>query len=129
MRPAKGLRDFLWLREIRNRNRSFMTGSRDVIGLWQQFRFWRSRPEVYIAEFGGRRAGYLLLRDLFITECVDAPFRRLWIGSQMIEFAKTKRDTLLAVIRDDNEASIQMHLANGFVYTGGLYVWNRDANY
>lgn len=114
IRPAEGITDFLFLRDIRNQNRQFMTGTQEKITLIQQFRFWRSRPEVYIAEIDGLRVGYLLIKGSFITECVSPKFRGFGIGLQLVEYAKSIKKDLIAVIRTDNITSIRLHHKAGF---------------
>jgi hypothetical protein len=125
VRAARTLRDFLFLRRLRNRVRHEMTNSTDPIGYLRQLRFYLGRPpnvSIYIARMDAEPAGYLLLRQeartCFITEAVDAPFRRRGVAANMIRFAQDCRTHLTAEILVGNAASIKLHQAAGFAFAG-----------
>lgn len=125
IRRAVSLADFLWLRRLRNANRTNLTGNPRPIGLLAQLRFWLRRPagiDLYLATVDGRRAGYLLLRRagdvVLVTEVVDARFRNRGVARRMIAFATGLHPFLTAEILADNEASRRLHLSAGFVRIG-----------
>jgi hypothetical protein len=125
IRAAKSIADYLFLRQLRNRVRHEMTNRTDPIGYLQQLRFYLGKPpnvSIYIAWMNARRAGYLLLRReakaCFITEAVDKPFRRRGVAANMIHFAQGGETHLTAEILVGNTASIKLHQAAGFAFSG-----------
>lgn len=135
--PASSLQDFLFLRTVRNANLRFLEDGRRV-SLIRQLRFYFRRPqgmEIFVARHSGQRAAYLVLYDregeTFITEVVDARFRRLRLAASLVQFAKERRGSLVARIRHDNKASISLHEKMGFRFAqtqGRLltYRWTRS---
>jgi RimJ/RimL family protein N-acetyltransferase len=75
--------------------------------------------DLYIAQFEGRRCGYLLLRrhskTTWITEVVEEKFRRKGIAGEIIGFAVATKLELSAEILNSNKASIRLHERAGFV--------------
>jgi GNAT superfamily N-acetyltransferase len=125
IRVASSIPDYLFLRQLRNQVRFEMTNSSDPIGYLQQLRFYLSKPSnvsIYIAWIDANRAGYLLLRqeagNCLITEAVDEPFRRKGVAAKMIRFAQDCRARLTAEILVGNTASIKLHQAAGFEFSG-----------
>lgn len=131
--PARGLVDYMYIRQLRNAVRFKMTGDTRKIGLSRQLRFFLNTPEsieLYVARVEGRRAGYLLLRreggTTLITEAVDVAFRRRGVGSELIRHAKGCRPDITAHVLFDNLASRKLHEEAGFVPVGtegGLVVY------
>src|SRR5262249_22375511 len=112
---AHSLRDYLFVRRLRNKVRMFMTNHTDEIGYVKQLRFFvtmrfgNGTPvKIFIARSNSRPAAYLLVRaapdGARITEAVAEEFRRLGIARKLIEFAQQRWPDLVAEIREDNEA-------------------------
>lgn len=121
IRPARSLADFLFLRKLRNAVRANMTNDTGSIGYLQQLRFFLNTPRnirIFIARVGGRRAGYLLLRDsadgTLITEAVDAAFRGRGVATALVRYAQTQCPLINAEILAGNNASIRLHESTGF---------------
>ena len=105
-----------------------MTNNPRPLSLVRQVVFWAlGHPGVALflacqtksgADRQGNRQGYMLLRPAsdgaYITEVVAASARGKGIASQMIDHAKSLYPKLIAEIRQDNEASIHLHIRNGF---------------
>lgn len=98
-----------------------MTNDTGSIGYLQQLRFFLNTPRnirIFIARVGGRRAGYLLLRDsadgTLITEAVDAAFRGRGVATALVRYAQTQCPLINAEILAGNNASIRLHESTGF---------------
>ena len=122
IRRARSIADYLFLRTLRNQVRQSMTNDTGLVTLLQQAHFFLAKPaaiDIYIAFAGSNRAGYLLLRrcggTTFITEAVEARFRRNRIAARMVRFAQDLCTDITAEIRSDNAASITLHLDADFV--------------
>lgn len=125
IRVAASIADFLFLRRLRNQVRGQMTNSTAPVGYLRQFRFYLNQPpnvEVYIAWMRAKRAGYLLLRQestsCFITEAVDERFRGAGVAARLVRFAQEHCADLTAEILLANTASIKLHQAAGFQFSG-----------
>jgi RimJ/RimL family protein N-acetyltransferase len=121
IRPASGIIDYFWLRQLRNESSHFLTGNSSNISAFKQFLFFLNTPsfiKIYIVNVNNIRAGYLLIRKdgdvCFITEVLKANFRGFGLGTSMIDFAKTLTSHLIAEILITNLASIRLHEKNGF---------------
>ena len=119
--PATSLRDFMFIRRLRNEVRLQMTNDTTHLTVLRQLRFFlHPSPgfDIYVAWHGRSRAGYLLLRhgpeETSITEAVDARFRRSGIATAMLRFAQARCVRIVAEIRRANAPSIALHVANGF---------------
>lgn len=134
VRRTRWLPDYLFIRSLRNKNRSLMTGYTGEIGLWQQIKFWFTLPinvDLYIIKADGKRAGYMLLKDDFdttyITECVEQTYRGMGLGIELVKYAQNMRTHLTADIQATNVPSLKLHAATGFrlVKPGPVsrYVW------
>ena len=124
VKKAESLADYFFIRQLRNKNCTFLTGSPSHIGIMQQVYFFVSTPmniSLYIAFYEGKRAGYLLLRsegDLsLITEVVDSKYRGMGVATSLINFSKNRRNALRAHIQKDNLASLALHKKNNFIFT------------
>ncbi len=127
---ARSLGDYLFLRALRNDVRGLMTNQTAHISYLQQLKFYvatryrvRSTPiTIFIARRGGRRAGYLLIRQTAdgaaVTEAIDEKFRQQGIGRKLLAFAQGRYSNLVAEIRAENAASIKLHESMGFVREG-----------
>jgi RimJ/RimL family protein N-acetyltransferase len=121
---ASSLRDYLFLRALRNDVRSMLTNDTSHIGYLRQLKFYLARrrneprTKIFIARVGSRRAGYLLVRPAAdgarITEVVDAKFRNSGLGRRLVQYACDRYPDLVAEIRADNTASIALHESMGF---------------
>jgi L-amino acid N-acyltransferase YncA len=118
---AKSIKDYIFLREVRNQNREFLTENINYITTFDQIFFYlfqSRRYRIYIVEKKGQKAGYILLKQskniYFITEIILKKFRRQNLGTQMVNFAKKKYKNLIAKIALKNKASISFHKKNGF---------------
>src|SRR6266550_1631928 len=135
---ARTLGDYLFLRRLRNQVRNLMTNDTRPISLWRQLRFFllmRCRPNkeslrIFIARYGSQHVGYLLVRSsgmgMLITEVIDQNFRRQGIGKKLVAFAQSRYREIVAEIREDNHASIALHVAMGFSFerqSGGIAVY------
>jgi L-amino acid N-acyltransferase YncA len=124
--PCSSLGDYMFVRDLRNQTRHFMTNDQRPISRLQQFRFMLNPPpgiHLFIALAERKRAGYLLLRErnatsCYITEAVVDRWRGKGMATHMIEFAKTRKPVLIADILDTNRASIGLHEACGFQFVG-----------
>src|SRR5262249_21443546 len=116
---ASSLRDYLYLRALRNEARSLLTNDTSHIGYLRQLKFYLSRrhvsrdetaAKIFIAWVKSRRAGYLLIKPAAdgarITEVVDAKFRNSGLGHRLVQYACDRYPDLVAEIRADNAASI-----------------------
>jgi ribosomal protein S18 acetylase RimI-like enzyme len=128
---ASSLRDYLFLRALRNEVRHLLTNDTSHIGYLRQLRFYRSRRQasrapgaakIFIARVKSRRAGYLLVRPMAdgtrITEAVAAKFRGAGVGRRLVQHARDHFPNLVAEIRPDNTASIALHESMGFTRDG-----------
>ena len=118
---AKSIKDYIFLREVRNQNREFLTENINYITRFDQIFFYlfqSRRYKIYIVEKKGQKAGYILLKQsknsYFITEIILKKFRRQDLGTQMVNFAKKKYKNLIAKIALKNKTSISFHKKNGF---------------
>ncbi len=125
IRAATSISDFLFLRRLRNRVRDQMTNDTAPLGYLQQLRFYLNKPpnvKVYIAWMSAKRAGYLLLRQestgCFITEAVDARFRKAGVATRLVRYAQECCADLTAEILLTNTASIKLHESMGFQSSG-----------
>jgi ribosomal protein S18 acetylase RimI-like enzyme len=128
---AVSLGDYMFLRRLRNQVRHFMTNDTEPISYFRQFRFFLAMKvksqsvasfRIFVATCGPRPVGYLLTRTIdgiaYITEAVDPSFRRQGIGKQLVAFAQDRHAEIVAEIRTENEPSIALHHAMGFVLEG-----------
>jgi ribosomal protein S18 acetylase RimI-like enzyme len=128
---ASSLRDYLFLRALRNEVRHLLTNDTSHIGYLRQLRFYLSQRQgsrapdtakIFIARVKSRRAGYLLVKPMAdgtrITEAVAAKFRGSGVGRRLVQYARDHYPDLVAEIRPDNTASIALHEAMGFTREG-----------
>jgi len=136
---ASSLRDYLFLRALRNEVRSLLTNDTSRIGYLRQLKFYLARRRAprdaqttksFIARVGSQRAGYLLMRPAAdgarITEVVDAKFRHSGLGRRLVQYACDRHPDLVAEIRADNTASIALHESMGFARersVGGVLIY------
>lgn len=123
IRPAISICDYMFIRRLRNKVRMNMTGFTGEISCLRQIGFWIFKPDdfqLYVASIKSKRVAYLLLKmsdgNCLITEAVDESYRNMGIGSSLIDFAKTKSNTLRAEILKTNTCSLELHKKNGFKY-------------
>ncbi len=116
--------DYLFARQLRNKNIQNMTNNRSYITIWVQIKFYlnnHNNIKLYIATVGGRRAAYLLLREkdnfCFITEVVEEKYQKKGVALAMIKFAQSFNHILIADILKTNLASINLHIKSGFIKT------------
>jgi ribosomal protein S18 acetylase RimI-like enzyme len=125
---ATSLRDYMFLRRLRNQVRHLMTRDTAPISYLRQLRFFvsmrRKSPalpscRIFIARRGKKRVGYLLTNTVAgvtrVTEVVDRPFRRQRIGRTLVAFAQSRYPEIVAEIGAENEASIALHRSMGFL--------------
>jgi ribosomal protein S18 acetylase RimI-like enzyme len=130
---AVSIRDYLFLRRLRNQVRHLMTRDTRPVSLFRQFRFFCAMRfgvppaglRIFMARLDSRPVGYLLVRAageageaVAITEAVSPEFRQRGIGRALIAFAKARYPQIVAEIREDNQASIGLHVAMGFEREG-----------
>jgi ribosomal protein S18 acetylase RimI-like enzyme len=136
---ASSLRDYLFLRALRNEVRSLLTNDTTRIGYLRQLKFYLARrraprdtqmTKIFIARVGSRRAGYLLVRPATdgarITEAIDARLRNSGLGRRLVQYACDRYPDLVAEIRADNTASIALHESMGFTRersVGGVLIY------
>lgn len=113
-----------------------MTNLNREIGLFEQFKFIINKPDsmrLLLAYSEGNKCGYLVLTEkkdgAYITEVVDEKYRVLGVATKMIDYAKQLHDVIIADILNNNEASLRVHIKNGFnLHTRGdvfsRYVFN-----
>ena len=94
---AKSIKDYIFLRKVRNKNRAFLTEYNKYLTIFDQifFYFFLSRKyKIYIVEKEGEKAGYIMLKKIkniyFITEVILKKFRRQNLATLMVNFAKKK---------------------------------------
>jgi RimJ/RimL family protein N-acetyltransferase len=121
MELASSIFDYMDVRRIRNENSRWLTGNPNKIGIWQQLKFYWSKPkniELYVCREFGSVVAYMLLRHeaetCFITEVVDVLYRGENIASDMILFAQFHYPNITAEILNSNVASIRLHEKMGF---------------
>ena len=118
---AKSIKDYIFLRKVRNKNRAFLTEYNKYLTIFDQifFYFFLSRKyKIYIVEKEGEKAGYIMLKKIkniyFITEVILKKFRRQNLATLMVNFAKKKYKKLIAKISLRNKISITFHRKLGF---------------
>lgn len=118
---AKSIKDYIFLRKVRNKNRVFLTEYNKYLTIFDQifFYFFLSRKyKIYIVEKKGEKAGYMMLKKIkniyFITEVILKKFRRQNLATLMVNFCKKKYKKLIAKIALKNKISITFHKKNGF---------------
>lgn len=118
---AKSMKDYIFLRKVRNKNRAFLTEYNKYLTIFDQifFYFFLSRKyKIYIVEKEGEKAGYIMLKKIkniyFITEVILKKFRRQNLATLMVIFAKKKYKKLIAKISLRNKISITFHRKLGF---------------
>lgn len=118
---AKSLNDYLYVRNLRNKNKNYMTNKGLHIGVMQQIFFWLKKDQkidLFIFKVGSVRCGYFLIKKdtdkNYITEIVDKNHRRLGIGKLMISYAQLRYSNLCAEIFNDNLPSIKLHISMNF---------------
>jgi hypothetical protein len=136
---AKSLDDYLYIRNLRNKNRNYMTNKNFPIGIIRQIFFWLKKDkkiDIFIVKVGTVRYGYFLIKEdadkNYITEVVDNDFRELGIGKLMISYAQKKYSNLCAEIFNNNLPSIKLHVSMNFkkIKSKGLidiYSWENNA--
>lgn len=120
------------MRRIRNlpTNRQWFVNTGEV-GRFAHLRWWagsRRRAEwLYVVEHDGRRAGYVRLQlvtseTLEVNIALDPQFQAIGVGRNALGMAMKEMDAKIppkvrweARVRVDNQASINMFLAVGFV--------------
>jgi len=122
IRNARSIRDYLFLRSLRNQSQHQLTGETQNISLRKQLIFYLKKPKditTFIAEVKGVRVGYLLIRrsglNNYITEVIKPEWQNQGIGSEMIKFAQKDYAELTAEILVTNIASVKLHQKNQFV--------------
>lgn len=122
IREANSFLDFLFIRKLRNQVRHLMTGDQRRLSLRQQYQFYRGgkwKGQLFVAEHGRERVGYLYLRrhgeTHLITEAVAERYRGRGLGRTLVAFAIETVDDITAEIYADNEPSIRLHERLGFV--------------
>ena len=95
IRNARSIRDYLFLRSLRNQSQHQLTGETQNISLPAQLIFYFKKPKditTFIVEVKGVRVGYLLIRrsglNNYITEVIKPEWQNQGIGSEMIKFAQ-----------------------------------------
>ena len=136
---ATSLRDYMFLRRLRNQVRHLMANDTEPISYLRQIRFFLSMKRksrsvasfrIFVARCGAQPVGYLLTRTAdgvtYITEAVDQPFRRQGVGKALVAFAQHHYPEIVVEIREGNNASIALHHSMGFLLEqqrGGLAVY------
>jgi putative acetyltransferase len=118
---VKSIKDFFFLRKVRNLNLKFFTENNKYLSVFQQIYFYfflSKKYKIYIIKKNNKNAGYLLLKKhkkvYFITQVILKEYRRQNLGTQIVDFAKKRYNNLVAKIFLSNKRSIYFHKKLGF---------------
>ena len=118
---VKSIKDFFFLRKVRNLNLKFFTENKKYLSVFQQIYFYfflSKKYKIYIIKKNNKNAGYLLLKKhkkvYFITQVILKEYRRQNLGTQIVDFAKKRYNNLVAKIFLSNKRSIYFHKKLGF---------------
>lgn len=74
-----------------------------------------AQAEVYVAETDGAIQGFIGLADTYIAGIfVDQTYRSMGIGTQLLEYAKARKDTLSLSVYQQNKRAVDFYLREGF---------------
>lgn len=74
-----------------------------------------SQAEVFVSEDSGNIQGFIGIADTYIAGIfVDKSFRSAGIGTNLLDYTKSIRDTLFLSVYEQNKRAVDFYLREGF---------------